>query len=422
MGTFKQLSPSDVTTKQSFLNQLVDVIQEDVSGSVTRKKYTSFITGGVGPGVTSSLFQTVFDQNFNLQTANAIFDMTIGLYSGSTIIANASTGEDSAGKILFPSESLMMREKIANYSQFAQLLMGDRTEKFYTPFGSTTATDQVDKALFINFRRLFSRDKIKRETFAMRFFATGVLDGFAGDAAATGLANGFTGSNLLQTSPSGSRVFTDVGSAANQLQSFAGEVGNIVNSANTSDYVGVMFYDMGIGVFNMSRIMDLNQHMSGKIDALSPAAFKDAAAGQSIMGYSPPDGAGVLYGNASGSFDPDFLVSGSIDNIVDHIASTRFSNGALTALTFQNATEINSTLIFCRAGVNDFNYSSNPSFTDANGQVVVLTPNTLERTFSFITTIGLYDANNRLLAVAKLSRPVEKNDERDLTFRVRLDF
>jgi len=184
----------------------------------------------------------------------------------------------------------------------------------------------------------------------------------------------------------------------------------------------LMFYDMGIGIFNMSRIMDLNQHMSGTISALSPLAFKDAAAGQSILGYAPPNGAGPAYGNASGSFDPDFLVSGSIDNIVDHITSTRFSDGTLTAMTFQNATEINSTLIFCRAGVNDFNYSSNPTFTDSNGQVVVLTPNTLERTFSFITTIGLYDANNRLLAVAKLSRPVEKNDERDLTFRVRLDF
>ena len=262
MGTFKQLSPSDITTKQSFLNQLVDVIQEDVAGTVTRKKYNSFITGGVGPGVTSSLFQTVFDQNFNLQTANAIFDTTIGLYSGSTIVANASTGEDSAGKILFSSQSLMMREKIANYSQFAQLLMGDRTEKFYTPFGSTTSTDQVDKALFINFRRLFSRDKIKRETFAMRFFATGVLDGFGVDAAAEthvggkfNIDNGYTGSNLTLVSPSGSRVFTDVGSAANQLQSFAGEVGNIVNSANTSDYVGFMIWGLAYSIWQGSWIL-----------------------------------------------------------------------------------------------------------------------------------------------------------------------
>jgi hypothetical protein len=39
-----------------------------------------------------------------------------------------------------------------------------------------------------------------------------------------------------------------------------------------------------------------------------------------------------------------------------------------------------------------------------------------------VTTVGLYDANDNLLAAAKLSRPVEKNDEKDVTFRVRLDF
>ena len=45
-----------------------------------------------------------------------------------------------------------------------------------------------------------------------------------------------------------------------------------------------------------------------------------------------------------------------------------------------------------------------------------------QNSFSFVTTVGLYDAAEELLAVAKLSRPVEKNDEKDLTFRVRLDF
>ncbi len=45
-----------------------------------------------------------------------------------------------------------------------------------------------------------------------------------------------------------------------------------------------------------------------------------------------------------------------------------------------------------------------------------------QKSFSFITSIGLFDANDELLAVAKLSRPVEKNDEKDLTFNVRLDF
>lgn len=415
MATTKELAPSDVTTRRSNLRQLVDVIQEDVSGSSTRKTYQQFITGGLGPGVTSSLFQTVFDQDFSLQTANAIFDMTIGLRSGSTIVANASTGEDSAGKILFPSNSVMMREKIDNYSQFAQLLLGDATSQFFAPFASTTAADGIDEALFINFRRLFARDKIARETFAMRFFMTGVLDGSANDAAVNvATLNGLTSSNLNRTTTSGSAIFTDVGSAANQIQSFAGEVGNIVDSANTARKVGLMFYDLGIGVFDLDRIVMSDQHMSGVIDAVTTANDAGSGVGKMVLGSAS--------GNASAKFSPDFLVSGSIDNIVSHIAATRFSNGTTTAMTFQNNTEINSTLITCRAGVNDFNYSSNPTFTNANGQIVVLTPNTEEKSFSFITTVGLYDANNRLLAVAKLSRPVEKNDTRELAFRVRLDF
>ena len=61
MSIFKELAPEDVKTSRSFLNKLVDVINLDVSSSATRKKYQVFVTGGVGPGVTSSLFQTVFE-------------------------------------------------------------------------------------------------------------------------------------------------------------------------------------------------------------------------------------------------------------------------------------------------------------------------------------------------------------------------
>ena len=118
------------------------------------------------------------------------------------------------------------------------------------------------------------------------------------------------------------------------------------------------------------------------------------------------------------------MVSASIDDIVDHIASCRFQSGSETAITFQNETQINSTLFFCRATADEFNYSSNPTFTNSDDRIVVIDQGqeSTQRTFSFVTTVGLYDANNNLLAVAKLSRPVEKNDEKDLTVRVRLDF
>ena len=101
MATFKSLTAGDIKTSRSFLNQLVDIIQEDISGSSTRQKHLAFVTGGIGPGVTSSLFQTVHDQNFELQTANAMLDLTVGIFSGSGLVATSSTGEDSVGKLLF---------------------------------------------------------------------------------------------------------------------------------------------------------------------------------------------------------------------------------------------------------------------------------------------------------------------------------
>ena len=133
MATFKTITAEDIQTATSALNQLVDVVQDDISGSSSRKKYQVFVTGGVGPGVTSSLFQTVYDQDFTLQTSNPVFDMTIGLFEDSDTVQDCSTGTDANGKLLFPSQSLMMREKVENYKQVAQCLLGDSDSSFFSP-------------------------------------------------------------------------------------------------------------------------------------------------------------------------------------------------------------------------------------------------------------------------------------------------
>jgi len=415
MATYKELSSADIKTSRSVLNQLIDVIQEDISGSSTRKKYQVFVTGGIGPGVTSSLFQTVYDQDFSLQTANPVFDVTMGIYSGSGVVATASSGIDSAGKLLFPSQTLMMREKINIYRQFAQMLLGDATYQFTTPFGTTQppSTGGIDSAVFICFKRLFARDEIKRETFAMKFFQSASRAPYAGKPQ---LSFNGDGPNLNLTSVSGSAIYTDVGSATAREMAVGGEVGNLVNSADTANKVGTIFYDQGIVVLDMTKVMSASQKVSGTIDSMNATAYNDAAVGQSTIG-----GVG---GNVFAKFIPDFIVSASMDNILDHICATRFSSGSLTAMTFQNVTNINSTLIFCRATADEFNYSSNPTFTDSTGRIRVIDEGeeVTQRAFSFITTIGLYDARNNLLAVAKLSRPVEKNDEKDITMRIRLDF
>lgn len=420
MSTARNLLSTDIKTAKSFLNQLIDVLQEDISGSTSRRKYQHFVTGGVGPGVTSSLFQTVYDQDFTLQTANPIFDVTIGLAPPTDdyadgVLYDAKVGEDSVGKLLFASSSLMAREKGEIYRQFAQTLLGDGDAQFKVPLEPqvNVTQDTIDVGLFLAFKRLFARDQIKRETFALRFYQSASFVSKIGTSNTEAPANDADGvSNLNVTSISGSAIFTDIGSNDARFTTFGGQYGTIVDSANTSRRVGLMFYDAGIAVLDLAKITSGSQFVSGSIDAMSPA-------GTLMLG-----GAGTQTAKTA-KFIPDFIMSGSIDNIVDHICATRFQSGSLTAITFQNITNINSTLIFCRAPADEFNFSSNPTFVDPTTQKIVVIDEGqegLQDTFTYVTTIGLYDSANNLLAVAKLSRPVEKSPERDLTFRIRLDF
>ena len=143
-----------------------------------------------------------------------------------------------------------------------------------------------------------------------------------------------------------------------------------------------------------------------------------------VIGGGTQGGTADSSGNPDAKFIPDLMVSASIDDILNHLCSTRFSSGSQTAFTFQNITNINSTLIFCRATADEFNYSANPTFVDSDNdiQVIEAGQESTQQSFSFFTAVGLYDSNDNLLAVAKLSRPIEKNSEKDLTIRVRLDF
>jgi hypothetical protein len=422
MSTFKELTSADVQTVRTSLNQLIDVVQNDISGSSTRRKYQMFITSsadetGAVYAVTSSLFQTVHDQDYTLQIANPIFDLTVGIFEGSDTVNDSYLGDDSTGKLLFPSSSVMMREKVDLYKLYAGKLLGDSSDSFYAPFESADTTNRIDEAIFISFKRLFTRDKLKRESFAMRFYTTGVIDGSPNSSAEEkAVLNLFTGSNISRTSTFGATLFTDVGSSLNRNVTFGGEVGEISNAANSSEKVGLIFYDAGILVLDAKKVMWADQHVSGVISATTRSL---AGVNTTVIGSAVTPGS-----NPSATFIPDFFVSSSIDDIVNHISTCRFSSGSYTAMTFQNQTTINSTLFFCRATADEFNYSTNPTYTNDQNEIVVIDPGQedVQTSFTYPTTVGLYDANNNLLAVAKFSRPIEKHYEKDLTVRVRLDF
>lgn len=97
------------------------------------------------------------------------------------------------------------------------------------------------------------------------------------------------------------------------------------------------------------------------------------------------------------------------------------------AITGSNSFQLNtqetitSDYVFIRARNDEFNYSTNPSFiSGSTGEVVF--PLFIESPQTYVTTVGLYNDSNELLAVAKLSKPLAKDFTNEALIRVKLDF
>ncbi len=73
---------------------------------------------------------------------------------------------------------------------------------------------------------------------------------------------------------------------------------------------------------------------------------------------------------------------------------------------------------FCRVGSNDFNYSSNPTYSDSTGSFTI--PGFLSSPVTFITTIGLYNEKRELLAIGKLPKPMLNMFSHEYVFQVRM--
>ena len=74
----------------------------------------------------------------------------------------------------------------------------------------------------------------------------------------------------------------------------------------------------------------------------------------------------------------------------------------------------------CKVGENDFNFSTNPTITSDNSGSIASFATGSE--FSpYVTTVGLYNENSELLAVAKLSQAISLSSITDTTFVIRYD-
>jgi hypothetical protein len=159
---------------------------------------------------------------------------------------------------------------------------------------------------------------------------------------------------------------------------------------------GVVFYQAGIVVITSSVF-----NKGANFDTPIPQFAAPAAAGGPMTGSR--------YVSASEAL-AQISISGNCDALRHRIQN----------ITFNNSTEINSTIYFCRVPHNKFNYSANPTYL--TGSKIRVKNVGGDQPISYITTVGLYNASNELLAVAKLSEPLKKTPQNELTIRVRLDY
>jgi hypothetical protein len=81
---------------------------------------------------------------------------------------------------------------------------------------------------------------------------------------------------------------------------------------------------------------------------------------------------------------------------------------------------ISSDYVFVRIKNGEYNYTSNPSFISGSGNLIY--SNFINSPQTYMTTVGMYNNNNELLAVAKLSKPLVKDFTKEALIRVKLDW
>ena len=107
--------------------------------------------------------------------------------------------------------------------------------------------------------------------------------------------------------------------------------------------------------------------------------------------------------------------------LYDVISGSVGISGVNNIFELNSQETLTSDYVFIRARNSEYNYTENPSFiSGSTGEVVY--PYFINNPQTFPTTVGLYNDSNDLLAVAKLSRPIQKDFTKEALVRVKLDF
>tara|TARA_R110000744_G_scaffold141671_1_gene253120 strand:- start:757 stop:1821 length:1065 start_codon:yes stop_codon:yes gene_type:complete len=139
------------------------------------------------------------------------------------------------------------------------------------------------------------------------------------------------------------------------------------------------------------------------------------------FGFVYPDAGIIIFnGDALRQRTPSFWTEGNAaatENLPQKLFDS-IKKGASFELDSEE--RVSSQYMFVRVKNGEYNYSSNPSYIDTNGNLNNTTMTDSPTTY--ITTIGLYNDDNNLLAVAKLSQPLKKDFTTEALVRVKLDY
>ena len=182
--------------------------------------------------------------------------------------------------------------------------------------------------MFINIARLMAKDEIQKGTFRLTL----------------GLDDDYTTpfNYLFHIGDFGATAsFNDTSSPLGEFGVLRSGSSTTATDATENNAVGLVYYQAGIAVLDMSATIDLamaNQSLTGD-------DFEFVTSSATFPGL-------LTY---TGSYE-----SGTIDQNADALRH-RVQN-----LSFNNSTELNSTIYFCRAGASEFNYSSNPTYLSSS--------------------------------------------------------
>jgi len=376
-SSYKTFSTNDVVSTKTLLHEAIPLTGTVVSGT-----YVDGATETNIKNYSHGMFQSVYDYPYLSSSANHIFDITIGYNAGSKMSNPAHTQN---------------AKKLNLYNQMAQVLVGhdsDGNIRAFDEDGNLTEGSKINSAIFLNFSRLLTKDEIKKGSFSLVMAVGQGHEKAASHTEQITITDDNAQNDYRVNSPAGDYaiLYADSTKGSDLLADDSGD-----------QKVGLIYYHAGVVVLTSSIFLDENTgdlggaHV-GILDTLKhDVEFFRAGAG--ATGYESL---------------PEAFTGSAISSSCDAIRQ-RISN-----ISFNNTTELNSTIYFCRAQHNEFNYSSNPTYTSSSKiQVKNISS---DSPISYITTVGLYSSDNELMAVAKLSEPLKKDPTNELTLRVRLDY